>query len=223
MSRSASAVRQPVPRRAAAGVLTAMVGAVLLTTACSGTVEATYRPPPPAPPPTTVPVTTVPPTPTVTPSGTASVTPSASADAIACGPDQIAVEIGDLVSADSSRAVPLVLRPRAADTTCSVSNPIGIELVDAAGNPLRSRVDEGQLTDGGTAVKAIPAGTGASVRVEWRATPTSSSVDPEVNCIAAKGLRLTLADGAPPISVRATLTACDGGTLVVSPAEAATG
>jgi hypothetical protein len=208
----------PTPRSASQRRLAccAAAAAVLALTSCSGTVEASYRPPPPVVPTTTVPVPTVAPVPTPTVAPTVTASPATGA---ACGPDQVEVEFGELESSQSNRAVPLLLHSRVPETLCGVSNPIGVELVDATGKTLPSRVDAGVLPKGRTALDAIPTQAGATVRIEWRAAPTSPSVDPDKSCVRAKGMRLTLAQGAPPIAVPATLTACDGGALVVGPAE----
>lgn len=223
-------------RRLASGAIAA---ALLATAACSGTVEASYRPPPPAPP--TPAPTTVVPTPTAA--------PTTQADAAACGPDQVAVQVGDVQADASSRAVPLLIRTRGA-SACGVANPVGIELVDAAGAPLNTRVQTAELPAGRTAVDVIPAaqgatptaaapggppptgppptppaepGTGAGgavmVWLQWRAEPSVRTVDPATDCVDATGLLLTLADAAPPIPIEAKLKACDGGTVYVSPAE----
>lgn len=176
---------------------------VLLVVSCSGTVEASYRPPPPEPPPTTVPLPTLP-TPTPAP-------------VAACGPDQVSVDVGVVETADGASILPLLVRLRTA-TTCAVANPVGVELLDAAGRTLPARVGPGALPAGRVPVDAIPAEVGAWVRIGWRATPTADG-DPAVDCVDAAALRVTLADGAPPIPVPAALTACDGGTLLVSPAD----
>jgi hypothetical protein len=223
---------------------------MLASAACSGTVEASYRPPPP-PPPTPVP-TTVAPTPTPT---------TAPAVAAGCGPDQIAIEVGDLQSDANSRAVRLVIRASGAQA-CGVTNPVGIELLDASGAPLTTHVETADLPSGRTAVDTIPAeagpaasgspatpsgaapaapndaapaasadgaptsasgGNSVMVWLQWRAEPSSKTADPTTDCVDAQSLLLTLADAAPPIPIPAKLTACDGGTVYVSPAEADAG
>ncbi len=233
-------------RRLACGAIAA---ALLATAACSGTVEASYRPPPPAPP--TPAPTTVPPTPTVA--------PTTQAVAAACGPDEVSVQVGDVQAEASSRAVPLLIRTRGA-SACGVANPVGIELVDAAGAPLTTRVQVADLPSGRTAVDLIPAAPGAAapsaaapsaaaptgppptgtpapgspgtggegpsgvtVWLQWRAEPSVRTADPATDCVDATGLLLTLADAARPISVAAKLKACDGGTIYVSPAEPGVG
>jgi hypothetical protein len=229
-------------RRLACGAIAAVL---LAATACSGTVEASYRPPPPAPP--TPAPTTVAPTPSAA-APTTQVAPVA-----ACGPDQVAVQVGEVQADASSRAVPLLIRAKGV-TACGVANPVGIELLDTAGAPLTTRVQVADLPAGRTAVAVIPAvtgdapsaaapsgppptgaptsapaespstgngtGNGVMVWLQWRAEPSVRTADPATDCADATGLLLTLADAAPPISVTAKLKACDGGTVYVSPAEA---
>jgi hypothetical protein len=191
----------------AAARVTAAV-ALLALAGCSGTVEASYRPPPPPPSP---PPTTAPPTPTPA--------PPSEAPALLCGPDKVHVEIGGVQASTGSQAVPLLLTT-SAPLPCRVSNPVGVTLLDAGGKALTTRVETAELPAGRVAVDAIPPGGGAMVWLQWRADPSSAEAEPETDCVSAKSLRLTLTDNAPAIPVAATLTACDGGTVYLSPAEA---
>ena len=118
---------------------------VLLVSGCSGTVEASYRPPAPAAPsPTPAPVLLTPtPTPTSSP-------------ALNCGPDQVAVTVGELQTEAGSRAVPLLIRGNG-PVPCGVSNPVGVTLLDAAGQPLTTRVETAELPAGRTPVDSFTA------------------------------------------------------------------
>jgi hypothetical protein len=184
---------------------------VLAMAGCSGTVEASYRPPaPPQPSPTPAPVL-----PTPTPTPTAS-------PALACGPDKVTVEVGELQTDAASRALPLLIRGTG-PVPCGVANPVGVELLDAGGQPLTTRVETAELPAGRTAVDNFTAEKGVMVWLQWRAAPSTRTVDPATDCVAAQSLLLTLVRAAPAIPVTAAVKACDGGTVYVSPAEADVG
>ena len=181
---------------------------LLLVAGCSGTVEASYRPPaPPAPSPTAAPA---PVTPTPTPT---------SSPALNCGPDQVAVTVGDLQTEATSRAVPLLIRGNG-PVPCGVANPVGIELLDAAGQPLTTRVETADLPSGRTAVDSFTAEKAVMVWLQWRAAPSNRTADPTTDCVDGQSLLLSLVDAAPPIPITTSVRACDGGTVYVSPAEA---
>ena len=146
-------------------------------------------------------------------------TPSTAAPALACGPDQVAVEVGALQSDATSRAVPLLIRGNG-PVPCGVANPVGVELLDAAGQPLTTRVETTELPAGRTAVDTFTAEKGVMVWLQWRAEPSTRTADPATDCV----------DGAEPAADpgrrgaadpgRGHGRACDGGTVYVSPAEA---
>lgn len=180
---------------------------VLAVAGCSGTVEASYRPPAP-PPPSPAPIVARTPTPV----------PTSAAPALACGPDQVAVELGTVQSDATSRAVPVLIRGNG-PVPCGVANPVGLELLDAAGQSLDSRVETAELPPGRTPVDSFTAEKGVMVWLQWRAEPSTRTADPATDCLEAQSLQLTLARSAPPIPITATIRACDGGTVYVSPAE----
>jgi hypothetical protein len=184
---------------------------VLLVAGCSGTVEASYRPPaPPAPSATPAPVLATPtPTPTSSP-------------ALNCGPDQVAVTVGELQSEAGSRAVPLLIRGNG-PVPCGVSNPVGVTLLDASGQALTTRVETAELPAGRTVVDSFTAEKAAMVWLQWRAAPSTPTADPATDCVDGQSLLLTLRDAAPPIPITTAVRACDGGTVYVSPAEADAG
>ncbi len=180
--------------------------AACLVAGCSGTVEASAVPEPPAP--------------ASSPSPAPSPGPGpATADAADCGPDDIEATAGEVEANASSRDVRLTLRP-SGSTACRVDDPIVVELLDAEGNVLPSRLEAGSLPAGQQPLGAIPSGAGATVRIEWRVVPSGPDADPASDCVNADGIRVRLSPGATPIPVAAQLTACDRGTLSVTPAGA---
>ena len=185
--------------------------ALLLLAGCSGTVEVSYRPPPPPPP--SPPPTTAPPTPTAAPTSEAPV--------LRCGPDQVQIQVGGVQANPNSRAVPLLISVNT-PIPCRVTNPVSIELLDGGGKSLTTRVELAELPAGRTQVDSVAAGGTAMVWLQWRPDPSSAEADPATDCSAARSLRLSLTEKAPPIPVAATITACNGGTIYVSPAEAST-
>lgn len=180
---------------------------VLAVTGCSGTVEVSYRPPAPAPP-------SPAPAPAV-PTPTAAALPS---PALPCGPDRATVELGAVQADAASRAVPLLIRGTG-PVPCGVASPVAVELLDAEGQPLASRVEATELPAGRTAVDNFTAEKRVMVWLQWRAEPSNEAADPATDCVNARSLQVTLTKAAPPIPITTTVQACDQGTLYVSPPE----
>jgi hypothetical protein len=196
---------------AASRIVGALLTCGLAVTGCSGTVEASYRPPPPAPPsPTAAPA---PATPTPGPS----IVP-----ALNCGPDRVLVQVGDVQTDATSRAVPLMIRGNG-PVPCGVANPVGVTLLDATGQELTTRIEATELPDGRSSVDRFTADRSVMVWLQWRPAPSIREADPATDCVEGQSLLLSLTRGADPIPVPATIRACDGGTVYVSPAEANVG
>lgn len=193
---------------AASRILGITLACGLVVTGCSGTVEASYRPPPPPPPsPTAAPAPAVP-----TPGPT-------SVPALNCGPDRAAVRVGDVQTDATSRAVPLLISGNG-PVPCGVGNPVGVTLLDATGKQLTTRSETTELPDGRAPVDRFTAEHGVMVWLQWRSAPSIRTADPATDCVDGQSLLLSLTRGADPIPVPATIRACDGGTVYVSPAEA---
>ena len=183
----------------------------LTMTGCSGTVEASYRPPaPPAPSTSAAPA---PATPTPGPT---------SEPALNCGPDRVAVQVGDVQTDATSRAVPLLIRGNG-PVPCGVANPVGVTLLDAAGQQLTTRIEISELPEGRNPVDRFTAEHAVMVWLQWRAAPSNGTADPVTDCVDGQSLLLSLTRGADPIPVPASVRACDGGTVYVSPAEVSVG
>ncbi len=201
----------PRNARVAAGRIGCGAAAIALAVAgCSGTVEVSYRPPGPPPSPAAIPVA---------PSPTPSPVPT---PALACGPDRATVELGELQTDATSRAVPLLIRGNG-PVPCGVANPVAVELLDAAGNPLNTRIAATELPPGRVAVDNFTAERRVMVWLQWRAEPSATTADPALDCVDARSLRLTLTRSAPAIPIPTAVQACEGGTVYVSPAEADVG
>lgn len=180
--------------------------AACLVAGCSDTVEASAVPEPPAPA-----------APTASPSSTPSPTPNLdAADAADCGPDDVDVTAGEVEANASSRDVRLTIRP-SGRTACRVDDRIVVELLDAEGNVLPSRLEAGSLPAGKEPLATIASGSSATARIEWRVVPAGQDADPASDCVSADGIRVRLSAGATPIPVAAQLTACDRGTVTVTP------
>ena len=68
--------------------------------------------------------------------------------------------------------MPLLIRGNG-PVPCGVANPVGVELLDAAGQPLTTRVETTDLPAGRTAVDSFTAEKAAMVWLQWRAAPST--------------------------------------------------
>jgi hypothetical protein len=175
---------------AASRVVGAALACGLAVAGCSGTVEASYRPPAPPPPSPTAPPPVAP-----TPGPT-------SVPALNCGPDRAAVQVGDVQTDATSRAVPLLIRGNG-PVPCGVASPVGVTLLDAAGQKLTTRIETTELPDGRSPVDRFTAERGVMVWLQWRSAPSAREVDPATDCVDGQRLLLSLTRGADPIPVTA--------------------
>jgi hypothetical protein len=219
------------------------VVALLGAGGCSSTVEVSYRPPPP-PPPSPPPVVVTPtPAPTTAPTVVAACGPDqisvelggVQADATSRA---VPLLLRSRAIAPCAVANPVgitLLGPAGTKLTTRVQTtelPAGRTAVDSipAASAAPSAADPAVPTPAppttaapASASPADPAGTGVVLWLQWRSEPSVRTADAAADCVDAASFLLTLSSSAPPIPVAATLRACDGGTIYVSPAEANAG
>ncbi len=151
--------------------------------------------------------------PSTSASSTASTTAPASAPA-RCQPAQLSAAPWGTTGAAGTLELTVSLR-NVGPAACALDGYPGAQLANAAGQALPTSVIRGgtsSFTDQAPVAVVLEAGQSAYVDIGYSDVPTGTTP-----CESASVLWLTPPDDVTYVAIDASVTACDGGTVTVSP------
>jgi hypothetical protein len=133
---------------------------------------------------------------------------------VACGTGQLSASLGGGSGAAGTIETTVALRNTSA-RTCVVAGYPSLHMVDARGAKVPTRTMDGgsyRSTSQAQTMVTLPPGQSGSFNIVYADVPRGS----EASCPSSAAPQITLPSNYDPLTVPASLSTCNGGTLVVS-------